>query len=72
MFLMAEEGDNWNSNDAVGEQHNGDLADPAYLVQMRDSLFPSLVPYTAALLDYFESLAPPSPSHQVFLPTVQR
>jgi hypothetical protein len=72
VFLMAEEGDDWNSNDAAGEQHNGDLTDPVYLVQMRDVLFPALVTYAAALLDYYDSLAPPGPEHHVFLPSVHR
>jgi hypothetical protein len=54
MYLMAEEADNWDSGDVQGEQVPGDLGDPAYLVQMRDTLFSWLVPYSTALIDYFE------------------
>jgi hypothetical protein len=72
MYLMAEAADDWNSNDVAGEQYNGDLTDPAYLAQMRDALFPTLVPYCAALIDYFESLAPPGPGYRVYLPAIQR
>jgi hypothetical protein len=51
MYLMAEEGDNWDSDDVEGEQIHGDLDDAAYLTQMRDALFPKLVRYSAALID---------------------
>lgn len=54
---MAEEADNWDSNDVSGEKYNGDLGDAAYLTQMRNTLFPLLVPYCAALIDYFEYIA---------------
>jgi hypothetical protein len=70
MFLMAEEADNWDSDDVQGEQYPGDLDDPAYLIQMRDTLFPRLVPYSAALIDYFEYRT--SPRHLLFLPMVVR
>ena len=59
MFLMAEAGDNWDSEDILGlnhvygEQFNGDPGDPAYLTQMRDALFPNLTTYTTSLIDYF-------------------
>lgn len=72
MYLMAEEADDWNSKDVPGEQHNGNLDDPAYLAQMRDALFPVLVPYSAALIDHFERLAPPCPGCRIFLPAIQR
>jgi hypothetical protein len=72
MFLMAEEADNWDSDDVAGEQYPGDLDDAAYLAQMRDSLFPLLVPYSAALIDYFEWRAGSCPECTVFLPLVQR
>ena len=72
IYLMAEAADDWNSNDAAGEHHNGDLADPAYLVQMRDTLFPVLVPTAATLIDYFERLAPPAPRYYLFLPAIPR
>ncbi len=70
MFLMAEEADNWDSDDAQGEQFPGDLDNPAYLIQMRDILFPRLVSYSAALVDYFEYRT--STRHFLFLPVVAR
>ena len=70
MYLMAEEADNWDSGDAQGEQYPGDLGDPAYLVHMRDTLFPRLVPYSAALIDYFEYRT--NPGQLLFLPMVVR
>ena len=70
MFLMAETADNWDSDDATGEQFSGDLDDPAYLSGMRDTLFPSLVPYSAALIDYFEWRAAICPECTVLLPLV--
>lgn len=72
MFLMAEEADNWDSDDVAGEQFPGDLDDAAYLVQMRDTLFPLLVPYSAALIDYFEWRAALCSECTVFLPLVVR
>jgi len=72
LYLMAEQADNWDSGDVSGEQTPGDLSDPAYLAAMRDTLFPLIVPYGAALLDYFESRIPPCPGCRAFLPLVQR
>jgi hypothetical protein len=72
MFLMAEEADNWDSDDVQGEQNHGDLGDPTYLTQMRDTLFPSLVRYSAALIDYFEWLTTPCSGCKAFLPLVLR
>ena len=72
MFLMAEEADNWDSDDVAGEQVPGDLGDPAYLARMRDTLFPLLVSYTTALIDYFESRTATCPGCRVLLPAVQR
>ncbi|MFN2291748.1 MAG: hypothetical protein ACK2UC_11195 [Anaerolineae bacterium] len=72
MFLMAEEADNYDSDDVLGEQIHGDLDDPAYLVQMRDTLFPKLIPHSTALIDYFESRTVPCPGCQVFLPSIQQ
>ena len=69
MLLMAEAADNWDSGDVTGERFPGDLDDADYLVQMRDTLFPLLVPYSAALIDYFEWRAGISP-RAVFLPLV--
>jgi hypothetical protein len=71
MFLMAEAADNWDSDDAAGEQLPGDLDDPAYLTAMRDTLFPLLVQFSAALIDYFEWRAGLCPECTVFLPLVQ-
>lgn len=70
MALMAEEADNWDSDDVSGEQHHGNLDDPSYLTQMRDALFPRLVSYTAALIDYFENRIAPVPEARVFLPLI--
>ena len=67
MFLMAEEADNWDSNDVSGEKYHGDLASSAYLSQMRDVLFPLLIPYSAALIDYFEFAAVET---EVYLPII--
>ena len=72
MFLMAEEADNWDSNDVAGERYPGDLEDEAYLAQMRDSLFPLLVRYSAALIDYFEWRAASCTDFTVFLPLLLR
>jgi hypothetical protein len=71
MFLMAEEADNWDSDDVQGEQYHGDLSDPVYLAQMRDVLFPLLVSYSTALIDYFESRTTTCPGCRAFLPLVQ-
>jgi hypothetical protein len=72
MFLMAEEADNWDSDDVQGEQHHGDLDDPVYLTQMRDTLFPALVPYSAALIDYFESRTRSCPHCRAYLPLTSK
>jgi hypothetical protein len=72
MFLMAEEADNWDSDDVQGEQHHGDLDDPAYLTQMRDTFFPKLVRYSEALIDYFENRTASEPEARVFLPLITR
>ena len=72
MFLMAEEADNWDSDDVGGEQYPGDLDDAAYLAQMRDTLFPGVVAYSAALIDYFEWRAASCAECTVFLPLVLR
>jgi hypothetical protein len=71
MFLMAEAADNFDSDDVLGEQVHGDLDDPAYLSLMRDTLFPKLIGYSTALIDYFESRTAPCPGCQVFLPSIQ-
>ena len=72
VFLMAEAADNWDSDDVAGEQFPGDLEDEAYLAQMRDTLFPLLVPYCAALIDYFEWRAGLCHQCTVYLPLVAR
>ncbi len=71
LYLMAEEADNWDSDDVDGERYPGDLDDPAYLAAMRDSLFPLLVSYGTALLDYFESRTGSCPGCWSFLPLVK-
>lgn len=70
MALMAEEADDWDSDDVSGEQHHGNLDDPSYLTQMRDALFPRLVSYSTALIDYFENRIAPEPEVRVFLPLI--
>jgi hypothetical protein len=72
LYLMAEEADNWDSDDVAGEQFHGNLGDPAYLAQMRDVLFPGLVSYSAALIGYFESRTAICPACRAFLPLVRR
>lgn len=67
LYLMAEEADNWDSNDFAGEKENGDLSDEVYLTQMRDKLFPLLIPLSAAMIDYFEYVAV---EKRVYLPIV--
>jgi len=57
MYLMAERADNYNSGGRVefpGEVYNGPLDNQAYLSDMRDSLFPYVVHYSTAWIDYFE------------------
>lgn len=54
MYLIAEEADNWDSNDVPGEQFHGDVIDPEYLVQIRDTIFPTLARQGMALIDYFQ------------------
>lgn len=53
MYLIAEEADNWDSNDLLGEKFHGDVTDPEYLAQVRDTNFPTLTRQSTALLDYF-------------------
>ncbi|NIV35084.1 MAG: hypothetical protein GWN58_38205 [Anaerolineae bacterium] len=72
MYLMAEEADNWDSDDVAGELYPGNLDDKAYLTQMRDALFPLLVRYSAALIDYFEWRAAVCAECSVFLPLAVR
>lgn len=64
MYLIAEESDNWDSDDAQGEIYPGSLADPAYLIRIREALFPLTVRYATALISYFEQrlLPPPAPT----------
>jgi hypothetical protein len=71
MFLMAEEADNWDSGDVLGEQHHGDLSDPAYLTAMRNTLLPGLAFYSTALIDYFEDRTADCHGCKVYLPLVQ-
>mgnify|MGYP001821188123 CR=1 FL=1 len=72
MFLMAEEADNWDSDDVAGEQYPGDPDDEAYLTEMRDALFPFLVRYSAALIDYYEWRVAACAECTVFVPLVAR
>lgn len=62
MFLVAEESDNFDSDDVQGELHHGDLSDPAYLTQIRETMFPMLVRHSTALIAYFEALVLPPPA----------
>jgi hypothetical protein len=70
LFLMAEEADNYDSDDAAGEQVPGDLDNPEYLVAMRDTLFPRLVQLSAALIDTFEHRTGSCPGCRAYLPLV--
>jgi hypothetical protein len=56
MYLLAEEADNWDSNDVGGEQYPGDTSNPAYLTQIRDTTFPILARNSTALISYFHAL----------------
>ena len=66
MYLIAEETDNWDSNDVKGEQFHGDVTDPEYLAQIRDTIFPILARQSTALIDYFQQtvLLPQAPIPQ--------
>lgn len=68
MYLLAEEADNWDSDDVPGEHNHGDLTDPGYLTQMRDALFPMLVRHSAALIAYFEATVMPPPAPLLISP----
>ncbi len=68
MYLLAEEADNWDSDDVLGEQYNGDLTDPGYLAQIRDILFPLLARHSTALIAYFEGTVLPPPAPQLISP----
>lgn len=63
LYLLAEEADNFDSNDIQGEQYHGQLDDSTYLASIRDTLFPILVRNSTALIEYFHQtvlpLAPP-------------
>ena len=61
MYLVAEEADNFDSDDVPGERYPGDLSDPLYLAQIRERMFPLLVRHSAALIAYFEALILPPP-----------
>jgi hypothetical protein len=67
MFLMAEEADNWDSDDVPGEKYHGDLSDPVFLAEIRDILFPQLIQNSTALIDYFEYIAV---ENRIYLPLV--
>jgi hypothetical protein len=67
MYLMAEYSDNWCSNDESGDilpVSECDTFSDAKGISRRDKLFPKLIEYTTALIDYFISRTgynPPSP-----------
>lgn len=69
MYLLAEEADNWDSNDVSGEMYPGDLSDPAYLVQIRDTTFPMLILHSAALISYFQAWVLPPLAPNLISPT---
>jgi hypothetical protein len=62
MYLLAEEADNWDSNDVAGEMYHGQLDDSSYLQSIRDTLFPILTRQSTALIAYFhQTVLPPTP-----------
>jgi hypothetical protein len=66
MFFIAEEADNWDSNDVLGETNHGQLDDDSYLMAMRDTLFPVLIWQSTALISYFfQVVQPPQPPNLV-------
>lgn len=69
MYLLAEEADNWDSDDVDGEKYPGDLADPAYLALIRDATFPMLSLHSTALLSYFEARVQPPSAPDLISPT---
>jgi hypothetical protein len=68
MYLIAEEADNWDSNDVQGEQFHGDTTDPEYLAQIRDTLFPILAWQSTALIDYFQQTVLTEPAPRLLSP----
>lgn len=64
MYLIAEQADNWDSNDFSGELNHGQLDDEAYLLAIRDALFPILTRQSTALISYFHQnvLLPQAPT----------
>lgn len=69
MFLMAEEADNWESDDVPGEKYHVDINNPVFLAEIRDTLFPQLIQNSTALIDYFEYFAV---KNRICLPLVVR
>lgn len=68
MYLLAEEADNFDSDDVQGEKYHGDLSDPTYLAQIRATMFPLLVRHSTALIAYFERQLVPPPAPQLINP----
>ncbi len=68
MFLLAEEADNYDSDDIQGEIYHGDPSNPAYLAQIRDTVFPTLVRHSTALIAYFERQILPPPAPELLSP----
>ncbi len=68
MYLIAEEADNWDSNDVQGEQFHGDATDPEYLAQIRETLFPILTRQSTALIDYFQQTVLTEPAPRLLSP----
>jgi len=68
MYLVAEEADNFDSDDIQGEKYHGNPSDPTYLAQIRTMMFPLLVQHSTALISYFEGLELNPPAPQLFTP----
>lgn len=68
LYLVAEESDNFDSDDFQGELNHGDLSDPVYLTQIRETLFPLLVRHSTVLIAYFEALVLPPPAPALLTP----
>jgi hypothetical protein len=69
MFLMAEEADNWDSDDILGEKYHGDLNNPVFLAEIRDTLFPQLIQNSTAIINCFEYIAV---ENRIYIPLVVR
>lgn len=68
MYLLAEEADNFDSDDVLGEKIHGDLADEVYLTEIRNTLFPILIRNSTALISYFQHTVMAEPAPKLLSP----